>query len=62
MDKFVLYLKESYHELIDKVTWPTRENLVDSAKVVVFSALLLSLMVFGMDFIVNQVLNFVYSL
>jgi len=62
MDKFVLYLKESYHELIEKVTWPTRENLIDSAQVVVFSALLLSLMIFGMDFIVNQVLSFVYSL
>jgi len=62
MDKFILYLKESYHELIEKVTWPTRENLLDSARVVVFSALLLSLVIFGMDFIVNQVLTFVYSL
>ena len=62
MDKILLYLQESYNELMDKVSWPTRQNLVDSAKVVVVSALMLSVMVFVMDFVVNQVLNFIYSL
>jgi preprotein translocase subunit SecE len=62
MDKILLYLRESYNELVDKVSWPTRQNLVDSAKVVVVSAMLLSVVVFVMDFLVNQVLNFVYSL
>ena len=62
MDKFMLYLKESYHELMERVSWPTKENLVDSAKVVVFSALLLSVLVFVMDFVVNQLLKFVYSI
>ena len=62
MDKILLYLRESYNELMDKVSWPTRQNLVDSAKVVVVSAVLLSVVVFVMDFIVNQVLSFVYSL
>ncbi|HEX5625333.1 MAG TPA: preprotein translocase subunit SecE [Saprospiraceae bacterium] len=62
MDKLVLYVKESYNELVDKVSWPTRENLVDSAKVVVISAMLLSVVVFVMDFLVNQVLTFIYSL
>jgi preprotein translocase subunit SecE len=62
MDKILLYLRESYNELMDKVSWPTRQNLVDSAKVVVVSALMLSVVVFVMDFVVNQVLNFIYSL
>ena len=62
MDKILMYLRESYNELMDKVSWPTRQNLVDSAKVVVVSALMLSVIVFIMDFVVNQVLNFVYSL
>lgn len=62
MDKILLYLRESYNELMDKVSWPTRQNLVDSAKVVVVSALMLSVLVFVMDFLVNQVLNFVYSI
>lgn len=62
MEKITLYLRESYNELVDKVSWPTRQNLVDSAKVVVVSAILLSVVVFIMDFFVNQVLSFVYSI
>ena len=62
MDKILLYLRESYNELMDKVSWPTRQNLVDSAKVVVVSALMLSVLVFVIDFMVNQVLSFVYSI
>jgi preprotein translocase subunit SecE len=62
MDKILLYLRESYNELMDKVSWPTRQNLIDSAKVVVVSALMLSVVVFVMDFVVNQVLTFIYSL
>jgi preprotein translocase subunit SecE len=62
MNKIVLYLQESYNELVDKVSWPTRENLVDSAKVVVISTILLSILIFVMDFAVNQVLNFIYTL
>ncbi|MBK6546750.1 MAG: preprotein translocase subunit SecE [Saprospiraceae bacterium] len=62
MDKILLYLRESYNELMEKVSWPTRQNLVDSAKVVVISAVILSIIVFVMDFAVNQVLTFIYSL
>ena len=62
MDKILLYLKESYNELMEKVSWPTRQNLVDSAKVVVVSALMLAVVVFAMDFVVNQILSFIYSL
>ncbi|MBP8726254.1 MAG: preprotein translocase subunit SecE [Saprospiraceae bacterium] len=62
MDKFVLYVKESYQELMEKVSWPTWPNLVDSAKVVLISSVLLSVLLFAIDFVVNQVLTFVYSL
>ncbi|MCC6753823.1 MAG: preprotein translocase subunit SecE [Saprospiraceae bacterium] len=62
MDKFVLYIKESYQELMEKVSWPTWPNLVDSAKVVLISSVLLSVLLFAIDFVVNQVLTFVYSL
>lgn len=57
-----MYLKESYNELMEKVSWPTSQNLVDSAKVVVVSALMLAVVVFAMDFVVNQILSFIYSL
>ncbi len=62
MDKFILYLKESYTELMDKVSWPTWPNLIDTAKVVVIATLILAIIIFGMDFLVNGALQFVYSL
>lgn len=47
---------------MEKVSWPTWPNLVDSAKVVLISSVLLSVLLFAIDFVVNQVLTFVYSL
>ncbi|MFN3875073.1 MAG: preprotein translocase subunit SecE [Flavobacteriales bacterium] len=51
MAKFVTYLSESYHELVNKVSWPTWKELQGSAIVVLISALIVSLIVFLMDFI-----------
>ncbi|HMS28839.1 MAG: preprotein translocase subunit SecE [Saprospiraceae bacterium] len=62
MEKLKLYLKESYHELVDKVTWPTWQNLFDSARVVIIASLLIALVIFVMDLVTNTVLNFIYSL
>ncbi|MBK9272611.1 MAG: preprotein translocase subunit SecE [Saprospiraceae bacterium] len=62
MDKFVLYLKESYNELMDKVTWPTWPNLLDSARVVIVASIIISLIILVMDLVSNGVLDFVYNL
>ncbi|MCC6815626.1 MAG: preprotein translocase subunit SecE [Saprospiraceae bacterium] len=61
MDKFILYLKESYHELVDKVTWPTWPNLLDSARVVIVATLILSLIILIMDLVTNKALGFIYN-
>ncbi|NOT36524.1 MAG: preprotein translocase subunit SecE [Saprospiraceae bacterium] len=61
MDKFVLYLKESYHELVEKVTWPTWPNLLDSARVVVVATVILALVILVMDLITNKALGFIYN-
>ncbi|HMW38373.1 MAG TPA: preprotein translocase subunit SecE [Saprospiraceae bacterium] len=61
MDKFILYLKESYHELLDKVTWPTWENLLDSARVVVIASALIAFVILAMDLVANTALGFVYN-
>ena len=62
MDKLSLYLRESYDELMNKVTWPSWANLVDSAKVVLLTTLIITLIVFLMDVISNSILNLVYGL
>jgi preprotein translocase subunit SecE len=51
MASFKTYLSESYNELMNKVSWPTWKELQCSAIVVLVSALLLSLIVFLMDYI-----------
>ena len=62
MEKLRLYIKESYAELVEKVTWPTWQNLFDSAKVVIIASIIISLVIFIMDILVNAVLKFIYNI
>ncbi|MCD7901474.1 MAG: preprotein translocase subunit SecE [Bacteroides sp.] len=50
MKKIVNYIKESYNELVHKVSWPTYSELSNSAIVVLSASLLIALAVFAMDF------------
>ena len=45
------YLGESYNELVNKVSWPTWKELQSSAIVVLVAALIVSLIIFLMDYI-----------
>jgi preprotein translocase subunit SecE len=45
------YFAESYNELMNKVSWPTWKELQGSAIVVLVSALILSVIIFIMDYI-----------
>lgn len=47
--KVANYCKESYDELVHKVSWPTRKKLSSSAVVVLYASLLIALVVFLMD-------------
>ncbi|MBK6621777.1 MAG: preprotein translocase subunit SecE [Saprospirales bacterium] len=62
MESLKLYIKESYNELVNKVTWPTWANLQGSTIVVIVASLLLSLIIFLMDSISNGMLSFIYKL
>ncbi len=62
MRKFFNYLKESYTELTKKVTWPTWDKLQNSALLVLGATLILSLVVFVMDFAFQHLMEFVYAL
>ena len=60
MKKIVTYLKESYDELVHKVSWPTYAELTSSAVAVLYASLLIALVVFVMDFCFQHVMEFVY--
>jgi preprotein translocase subunit SecE len=62
MRKIEAYIKDSYKELVEKVTWPTWEQLQQSTMIVLVATLLITGVVWIMDFSSNSVLKFVYSL
>ena len=60
--KIAKYCKESYDELVHKVSWPSRSELTSSAVVVLFASLLIALVVWTMDSAFESVMKFVYGL
>ncbi|GAC1587884.1 MAG: hypothetical protein NVS3B19_07170 [Ginsengibacter sp.] len=62
MNKISLYIRDSYKELTEKVTWPDWEQLQQSTMIVLAATILITAIVAVMDFGVNGVLKFVYSL
>jgi preprotein translocase subunit SecE len=49
MNKITLYFEEAYDELMHKVTWPTWSELQSSSVVVLITAVIISLIVLGID-------------
>ena len=62
MKRIVNYLKESYNELVHKVTWPTVKELQNSALVVMVASLIFALIVFSMDISFQKILEGIYKL
>ena len=62
MDKVTNYFRDSYKELLEKVTWPTWEQLQQSTMIVLGATLLITAIVGLMDFIVSGGLRFIYKM
>jgi preprotein translocase subunit SecE len=62
MNKISAYFRDSYKELVEKVTWPTWEQLQQSTMIVLGATLVITIMVGIMDFAAGNVLKFIYSL
>ena len=62
MDKVTLYIKESYNELLNKVTWPTWPSLLESSQLVVIGSIIFALVILVMDFISKTGTDFIYGL
>ena len=60
--KIVAYFKESYDELMHKVSWPTWSELQGSAIVVSIASLIIALVVFLIDEVFQNVLLQFYKL
>ena len=61
MAKVSEYIKESYIELTQKVTWPTWRELQNSAVLVLVAAFIIALIILLMDQTISFVLKQFYS-
>jgi preprotein translocase subunit SecE len=55
------YIKSSYDELINKVSWPTWAELQNSTIVVAIATVIIALIIYIMDSAFSNVLNIFYS-
>ena len=62
MNKFSVFVRESYQEMMEKVTWPKWDQLQQSTMIVLGATLVITGIVALMDFLANGSLKFIYSL
>lgn len=62
MNKVGAYIKDSYKELLEKVTWPNWDTLQQSTMIVLGATLVITAMVALMDFVCNGSFKFIYNL
>lgn len=56
------YIKESYTELVHKVSWPSWADLQASAIVVMVASLIIALIVYLMDISFSSLMKLIYSI
>jgi preprotein translocase subunit SecE len=61
-NKIVNYVKESYDELMNKVSWPSWSELQNSAVVVSIASLIIAMIVFGIDITLKTVIEQIYHI
>jgi preprotein translocase subunit SecE len=59
--KIINYIKESYSELVQKVSWPSGKELTNSAVVVLIASIILALLVWAMDSGFDVIMTFIYD-
>jgi preprotein translocase subunit SecE len=62
MDKISTYFRESYTELTEKVTWPSWLQLQQSTVIVLIATIIITALVWTMDFASQSLLKAIYSL
>jgi preprotein translocase subunit SecE len=61
MNKIGTYFRESYKELLEKVSWPSWSELQQSTVIVLVATLIITLVVGIMDIISSSLLKLIYS-
>jgi preprotein translocase subunit SecE len=61
MNKISTYFRESYKELTEKVSWPTWTQLQQSTMIVLVATLVITGLVWLMDFTAGGILKLIYN-
>ncbi|MBS1919564.1 MAG: preprotein translocase subunit SecE [Bacteroidetes bacterium] len=61
MNKISNYFKDSYKELMEKVSWPNWSQLQQSTMITLAATLVITAIIWIMDFAAGNVLKFVYN-
>jgi preprotein translocase subunit SecE len=61
MNKVSAYFKDSYRELLEKVTWPTWQQLQQSTMIVLIATIIITAIIWVMDLGIASALQFFYS-
>ena len=59
--RIVAYIKDAFDELLHKVTWPTWEELQNSAVVVAIASLIIALIILVMDQVFSNLMKGFYA-
>jgi preprotein translocase subunit SecE len=66
MNKISAYFRDSYRELVEKVSWPTWQQLQQTTMIVIGATLMITFIVILMDTVINHskfgILTFVYKM
>lgn len=64
MSKLKLFtdIEESYTELRYKTSWPSKNQLIKSAVIVLIASIIIAAIIFVMDQVVDTIMHFIYSL
>lgn len=62
MSKLRTYFEETTNELLNKVSWPTWEELQGSAIIVMVASVIIAFVVFGMDWSFSKLMEAFYGL
>ncbi len=59
--KLLTNIEESFDELRYKTSWPTKKQLVKSAVIVMIASVIIALIIFLMDQVVDRLMHLIYS-
>ena len=61
MNKFTVFIRDSYKELVEKVSWPNWDTLQQTTMIVLGATVIITAVVALMDFISSGALKLIYS-